>query len=205
MKKLLALPLLLLSTSAVAAKDIEVLTDIGEKYIIKMSAVKTTLVTSNSLILAKYQGRINTLESGAKRIESRMEQSTSDHQKCIDSQAFSKDDCDYTQSNDFLTDEQDRLDYVRGNITKVKEEMANEIRQSKAIISGVLVRYRSIFEDLNGIKKGLGYNKIICLIFKSKNNQEVLSSFPDYKLAAPSDIALEQAEYELCEKLTKSL
>lgn len=193
--------------SPVFAKDIEVETDLGEKYIIKESAVKITLVTSNQTIAAKYYSRLFNLRKGVLRIENRMKQSNSDYQRCLQSGAFPKSHCDYTMSSDFLVDEQDRLDYVQKNIEMVEGEMNNEIKRSGSRPMAVLARYRPIFVDLNGLKKGLGYRKIKCIAPGAVNDmsKEIFQVYSDYKISTPSDIALEHAEWKLCQKLTKSL
>ena len=194
-------------SSPALAGDIEVETDLGEKYIIKERAVKVTLITSNLTIAAKYASRLANLRMGALRIENRMKQSNSDYQRCLKSGAFPKSHCDYTMSGDFLVDEQDRLDYVQKNIEKVEDEMNAEIKASKAKPWAVLARYRPIFVDLNGSKTGLGYRKIKCIVPGAINDmsKEIFQVYSDYQISLPSEIALEDAEWKLCQQLTKSL
>jgi len=194
-------------SSPALAGDIEVETDLGEKYIIKERAVRINLITSNQTIAAKYASRLSNLRKGVLRIENRMKQSNSDYQLCLKSGAFSKAHCDYTMSGDFLVDEKDRLDYVQKNLEKVEDEMIAEIKSSNAKPMAVLARYRPIFVDLNGSKTGLGYRKIKCIVPGAINDmsKEIFQVYSDYEISSPSEIALEEAEWKLCQQLTESL
>ena len=197
--------LLAAATPAYGQKgDISVETDIGEQYIIKMSAVYVDAqITRKRLIELHYAPRLNVLNEGADRIRQNMRQTDADHKNCI-AGGFGKKHCGYNRnSTKYVETERQRLEYVEGNIAKVKEEMDEKIRSPPQAIEAVLVKYRPIFVDLNNEKKGLGYSKIMCVnpLLPSAMFKVLRKEYPKYRLAAPSEIALEAAEQKLCKRV----
>ena len=199
-----ALLLALLVGAPAAGQDIVVETDIGEKYIIKMSAVTIKAkITRASLITKQYQGRLQVLSDGIERINKNMLRMRSQYLECLESKAFSKDFCDYRQSDDFLKAEEERLQYVTKNKESVKNEMVAEIGLKPDLVAAFMLRYRPIFIDLNNQKKGLNYVNIICPRPSLSANaiNEIKSIYPDYTVASPSDIAIKSAENMLCKRI----
>ena len=197
--------LLAAATPAYAQKgDISVKTDIGEQYLIKMSAVYVDAkITRKRRVELLYAPRLKALVEGSNRIRQNMRQTDADYQNCMNA-GFGKKHCEHNRNSPkYVESERQRLEYVEANIAKVQEEVEEKSKPYPQAIEVVLIKYRPIFVDLNSQKKGLDYNKIMCINSSVPKDgvSRLLKEFPKYRLVLPSDIALEAAEKELCKRV----
>ena len=206
------------AANAIPFSDIVVKTDLGEKYIVKKSAVYITntfddkdfisLVTEK--IFKENGSRVTTLENAVQRLEKRMIRSDEGYEKCKKSKDFKKKDCEYMYlSEEFVKDNQSRLNYVQKNLSDVKQELKALIdEETKDIFNGkhaVMVNFRPIFQDLNNQKKGLDYSEIICInpVLKAKTSNHWSGKYSKNYFSRYSFLAMDSLKTKVCERYAK--
>lgn len=185
--------------------DISIATDLGEKYIIKMSAVyiEDRLTRSHRLAL-QYVPRIRGLTEDATRLKQNMLQTDADYKNCIQA-GFGKKHCHYNKNSPAYSEsERQRLEYVEANIAKIKEEMHTKAKLNPHAVEVALLKYRPIFADLNNQKTALEYRQIMCVspAVPADGLASIVDRFPPYRVVSSSGIALEAAERKLCQRIT---
>ena len=224
MKRLLIAPLLiaLALPKAVNAfpfdNDIVVKTDLGEKYIVKKSALYIeekfdevdfiSLVSDN--ILNENKSRFLRLQAAVDKLKREMVRSPEKYRNCLRSNTFTKKDCNYMYlSEEFISDNQDRLNYVEINLNEVTYEIEQKIKnETKDPFIGthaVMIRFRPIFENLNNQKEGLDYTKIICLNPKLKDQtyKKWAKKYSDNYFNPNSSLAMNSLKKKVCKKYAK--
>ena len=187
MKRLLLAPLLLGFIPSVNAfpwsSDIVVKTDLGEKYVVKDSAVtKTTYKVDDAISILKKNAReedrkyTNCLWQYTKRLKAKAEKYCSSLYAPY-------------ETNGYLHGDSHSLSWER-------EET-----------HWVLVKFRPIFIDLNKNKESLGYKYISCLNPKLKlTTQKIwerISSVEEYQPKKLSFTAYESMKQKVCKKYAK--
>jgi len=187
MKRLLLAPLLLGFIPSVNAfpwsSDIVVKTDLGEKYVVKDSAVtKTTYKVDDAISILKKNAReedrkyTNCLWQYTKRLKAKAEKYCSSLYAPY-------------ETNGYLHGDSHSLSWER-------EET-----------HWVLVKFRPIFIDLNKNKESLGYKYISCLNPKLKlTTQKIwerISSVEEYRPKKLSFTAYELMKSKVCKKYAK--
>ncbi len=187
MKRLLLAPLLLGFIPSVNAfpwsSDIVVKTDLGEKYIVKDSALtKTTYKVEDAISILKKNAReedrkyTNCLWQYTKRLKAKTEK--------------------YCSS---LYAPYETNGYLHGD--------SHTLSLEKEKTHWVLVKFRPIFVDLNKNKESLGYKYISCMNPKLKlTTQKIwerISSVEEYQPKKLSFTAYESMKAKVCEKYAK--
>ena len=206
------------AVNAIPFNDIVVKTDLGEKYIVKKSAVYITNTFDDkdfiSLVTEKIYkengSRITNLENALQRLDKRMIRSDEGYEKCKKSNDFKKKDCEYMYlSEEFVKDNQLRLNYVQENLSNVKQEVKALIDiETKDIFKGkhaVIINFRPIFQDLNNQKKGLDYSEIICInpVLRENTSNHWSRKYPKNYFSRYSFIAIDSLKTKVCEKYAK--
>ena len=195
MKRLLLAPLLI--ALAGCSNDLSVKTDLGEKYLVKDSAVTVIPFTTEDAIAAR---RINT-----------------PIQKCID-----RNKNDYSAYSISSADCQ-RYWSRTGTIDSSKEKWLKYddeiqvLKETSLKLFGKELKFRPIFVDLNGKKNAGTYTTIFCLndpgfdslsssdkkaeikVYNALFRTEILDNEPDKS----SSLAIEVLKVKMCDKYAK--
>jgi len=206
------------AVNAIPFSDVVVKTDLGEKYIVKKSAVYITktfddkdfISLVSEKIFKEYESRVTNLENAVQRLEKSMIRSDEGYEKCRKSNSFKKKDCEYMYlSEEFVKDNQSRLNYVQKNLSDVKQELKRLIdKETKDILKGthaVMVNFRPIFQDLNNQKKGLDYSEIICInpLLKENTFNNWSTKYSKNYFSRYSFLAMDSLKSKVCEKYAK--
>ena len=148
---------------------IEIKTDIGEKYIIKKSAVKIKNIFNKSDYINVISEKIT------KDYEWNIENSEKYLDCLVDGKGLTPKGCDfyhfwklkkYKTWEEHLADKS-RFRYLDKNIDYFKAEINQKVKnQTQNAFNGihaVKIGYTAIFQDLNNQKSSLGAKEIICL------------------------------------------
>ena len=219
--KLLLAPLLIgfiPSVNAIPFSDIVIKTDLGEKYIVKKSAVYITKTFDEkdfiSLVTKKVSqengSRITTLKNAVQRLKNNMVRSDEGYEKCRKSNSFKKEYCEYMYlSEEYVKDNQSRLDYVQKNLSDVEKEVSGLIaEETKDIFIGkhaVMINFRPIFQDLNKQKKGLNYSEIICInpVLKENTSNYWSRKYSENYFSKYSLLAIDSLKSKVCKRYAK--
>ena len=130
--QLLAAALLMIATPC-AAQDLEVTTDLGEKYFLIDSAVKATPMTGAAGVALQEQGAIRSMASFEECVQGPLSRS-----KCIE-----------------IYKPEQRASEWENRLLSIKNDPEK--------VHWVSLRFRGIFLDLNGKKNPTQYQSVACL------------------------------------------
>ena len=137
--------------TACSGGDIIVKTDVDERYIVKESAA-----TKMSF---DWEEQIDDQMEHIKTWEGIVEASNTGHKNCLSSGAFGKDWCN-KEWGELIGIGKDNVS-EKENAIELLEKLKKQDSINDRIIQ--VVRYRPIFEDINGVKEVLGYATATCL------------------------------------------
>ena len=173
MKRLLLAPLLIALTGC--SNDLSVKTDLGEKYIVKQSAVTV-------FPYFDWDNRVNDLEYWIKS-------NRESYDSCRSREYMSDSDCSF-----WLDQEEDY---------KARLEAAKALRNEPKSL--VKVKFRPIFIDLNGKKIAKDYEEIYCVNpnLSETDQAEILFASSTSVPNKYSPNAFENTKVKVCDKYAK--